>query len=60
LIGWIGYMYDELVRRSVWVDSGERDPQSGEIIWASNPNLTEEQQEALLKDLYERVQAGAA
>jgi hypothetical protein len=24
---------DELVKRGVWVDSGKRDPQTGEIIW---------------------------
>jgi hypothetical protein len=41
---------EELIKRGAWVDSGKRDPQTGEIIWTPNPNLTEEQQEALIKD----------
>jgi hypothetical protein len=42
---------DELVKRGAWVDSGKRDPQTVEIIWTPNPNLTEEQQQALVEEI---------
>ena len=31
------------------VDSGKHHPQNGEIIWTLNPNLTEEQRQALVE-----------
>jgi hypothetical protein len=37
----------ELVKRGVLVDSGERCPQTGQVIWMLNPKLNEEQQRAL-------------
>jgi hypothetical protein len=44
---------EELVKRGVLVDSGERRrcPQTGElqVVWMLNPNLTREQQEALVE-----------
>ena len=44
---------EELVKRGVLVDSGERlrDPQTGElqVAWKLNPALSEEQQRALVE-----------
>jgi hypothetical protein len=38
----------KLAERGVIVDSGERCPQTGEVCWMVNPELTEEQRQALL------------
>jgi hypothetical protein len=37
---------EELTKRGVLVDSGKR--QNGEIMWTLNPNITEEQRQALV------------
>jgi hypothetical protein len=40
---------EELVKRGVLVDSGKRCPQTGQVIWMLNPELSEEQQRALVE-----------
>jgi hypothetical protein len=40
---------EELVKRGVLVDSGNRCPQTGQVVWILNPELTEEQQKALVE-----------
>jgi hypothetical protein len=40
---------EELVKRCVLVDSGKRCPQTGQVIWMLNPELSEEQQRALVE-----------
>jgi hypothetical protein len=40
---------EELVKRGVLVDSGKRCPQTGQVVWILNPELTEEQQKALVE-----------
>jgi hypothetical protein len=40
---------EELVKRGVLVDSGKRCSQTGEVLWMLNPELTEEQQRALVE-----------
>jgi hypothetical protein len=38
-----------LVKRGVLVDSGKRCPHTGQVIWVLNPELTEEEQRALVE-----------
>jgi hypothetical protein len=40
---------EELTALGVLVDSGKRCPVTGQIVWKVNPDLTEEQAEALIK-----------
>lgn len=40
---------EELVKRGVLVDSGKRCPHTGQVIWVLNPELTEEEQRALVE-----------
>lgn len=42
---------EELVKRGVLVDSGKRCPHAGQVIWVLNPELTEEEQRALVERL---------
>jgi hypothetical protein len=39
---------EELTKRGVLVNSGKRHPRNGEIMWTLNPNITEEQRQALV------------
>jgi hypothetical protein len=40
---------EELVKRGLLVDSGKRCPRTGEVLWMLNPELTEEQRNALVE-----------